>query len=64
MSRSLSIDRHARLRSEIAHAERKAAYELAAVRAQSAEELAEAVARRAIAALHAKTEAAPREIEP
>lgn len=56
MKRPLTIDRHARLRSEIAHAERKAAYQLAVARAQSAEQLAEAVARRAIASLQSRKE--------
>ena len=56
MSRSLSIDRHAQLRSALLQAERLATYTLTSIHGRTAEEVAAEVASRAIAALKAKVQ--------
>ena len=56
MSRPLTIEKHDRERSRIAAAVRNAAYALASIQGQTAEEVAAAVAARAIAALRSKAQ--------
>ena len=56
MKAPLSIDRHSSLRTAILLAERSATVALSLTRHMTAEEVAEAVARRAIDALHEKRE--------